>query len=54
MAEHRAKVNKLAVAADGAFFASASNDGTVKVWDCRRLEKDVAFRSRLTLKGQGG
>lgn len=55
-------VNRLAVAGCGAFFASASSDETVKVWDCRRLEKDVSFRSRLTytaqvrcgLQGQGG
>jgi phosphoinositide-3-kinase regulatory subunit 4 len=48
LAEHRRAVNQLAVANTGAFFVSASNDETVKVWDCRRLEKDVSFRSRLT------
>lgn len=54
LAEHTMAVNQLAVAGNGAFFASASDDGTVKVWDCRRLERDVAFRSRLTYAGQGG
>ncbi|KAK9817197.1 hypothetical protein WJX72_010933 [[Myrmecia] bisecta] len=54
LAEHRRAVNQLAVAANGSFFASASSDETVKVWDCRRLEKDVSFRSRLTYTGQGG
>lgn len=48
LAEHTRAVNKLAVAGNGAFFVSASNDETVKVWDCRRLEKDVSFKSRLT------
>lgn len=38
----------------GAFFVSASSDETVKVWDCRRLEKDVSFRSRLTYTAQAG
>lgn len=50
--EHRAAVNRLAVARGGAFFASASNDETVKVWDLRRLEKDVTFHSRLTYAAQ--
>ncbi|GAB4818761.1 hypothetical protein N2152v2_005807 [Parachlorella kessleri] len=54
LAEHRKAVTRLAVAHNGAFFASASADETVKVWDCRRLEKDVSFRSRLTYAGQGG
>ena len=53
LAEHRQGVNQLAVAGNGLFFASASNDETVKIWDCRRLEKDVSFRSRLTYASQG-
>ena len=53
LAEHRQGVNQLAVAANGLFFATASNDETVKVWDCRRLEKDVSFKSRLTYTSQG-
>ena len=43
----------MAVSGNGAFFASASNDETVKVWDCRRLDKDVSFRSKLTYASQG-
>ncbi|EFN54741.1 hypothetical protein CHLNCDRAFT_134632 [Chlorella variabilis] len=54
LAEHRKCVNRLAVAGCGAFFVSASSDETVKVWDCRRLEKDVSFRSRLTYTAQTG
>jgi len=53
LAEHRQGVNQLAVAGNGLFFASASSDETVKVWDCRRLEKDVSFKSRLTYASQG-
>lgn len=53
LAEHRQGVNQLAVAGNGMFFASASNDETVKVWDSRRLEKDVSFKSRLTYTAQG-
>ena len=54
LAPSRRCVNRLAVAGCGAFFASASSDETVKVWDCRRLEKDVSFRSRLTYTAQAG
>ena len=53
MAEHRRTVNQLAVSGNGAFLASASNDETVKVWDCRRLDRDVSFRSKLTYASQG-
>ncbi|KAL6780917.1 hypothetical protein ACKKBG_A09020 [Auxenochlorella protothecoides x Auxenochlorella symbiontica] len=53
-AEHQAGVNQLAVASSGLFFVSASSDGTTKVWDGRRLDRDVSFRSRLTYSGQGG
>ncbi|KAI4380720.1 hypothetical protein MLD38_006881 [Melastoma candidum] len=46
--EHRSAVNDVAVSTDHSFFVSASDDHTVKVWDSRKLEKDISFRSRLT------
>ena len=52
MAEHKQAVNRLAVAGNSAFFASASDDGTVKIWDSRSLDKDPVFRSRLTYNAQ--
>lgn len=52
--EHRRAVRALTVSQAATFVASASDDGTVKVWDCRRLEKDVSFRSRVTYAAQGG
>lgn len=45
-------VNQIAVAESQVFVATASNDETVKVWDVRRFERDVSFRSRLTYTGQ--
>eukprot|EP01118_Nematostelium_gracile_P001600 TRINITY_DN11662_c0_g1_i1.p2 TRINITY_DN11662_c0_g1~~TRINITY_DN11662_c0_g1_i1.p2 ORF type:complete len:387 (-),score=48.99 TRINITY_DN11662_c0_g1_i1:8-1168(-) len=36
------------------FFVSSSEDGTVKIWDCQRLEKNVTNRSRLTYSSQKG
>ena len=54
LSEHRRAVNHLSVSPTGLFFVSSSNDETVKVWDCCRLQRDVSFRSRLTYAIQGG
>ncbi|ORX83365.1 hypothetical protein BCR32DRAFT_150444 [Anaeromyces robustus] len=51
--EHNSKINQLCISSDNAFFASCSNDGTLKIWDCNRLEKNVTNRSRLS-HFQGG
>ncbi|KAL8152973.1 hypothetical protein V2J09_010733 [Rumex salicifolius] len=51
--EHRSAVNDIAVSADHSFFVSASDDSTVKVWDSRKLERDISFRSRLTYPLEG-
>jgi phosphoinositide-3-kinase regulatory subunit 4 len=53
LAEHRRAVTRLAAAPASPFLASASADGSVKVWDCRRLDRDVSFRSRLTYAAHG-
>lgn len=37
--EHSAAVNKLVVAADQCYFASASDDHTVRIWQTRHLDK---------------
>ncbi|KAL6072824.1 Serine/threonine-protein kinase, variant 2 [Balamuthia mandrillaris] len=52
--EHQGAVNQLRVSRDNLFFASCSDDGTVKIWDSQRLEKNVTIRSRLTYSAQGG
>lgn len=52
LAEHKRAVNRIAVAPNGAFFVTASNDETCKIWDSRRLEKDISFRSKLTYASQ--
>jgi phosphoinositide-3-kinase, regulatory subunit 4 len=52
--EHGGPVNEVQVTRDNLFFASASDDGTVKIWDCQRLEKNVTNRSRLTYSSQAG
>ncbi|KAH9453270.1 hypothetical protein Pst134EA_024154 [Puccinia striiformis f. sp. tritici] len=51
--EHTAAVTSLCVSPDYVFFVSGSHDGTVKVWDTVRLEKNVTSKSRHTFN-QGG
>ncbi|XP_057759581.1 serine/threonine-protein kinase VPS15-like [Arachis stenosperma] len=51
--EHRSAVNDIAISADHSFFVSASDDSTVKIWDSKKLEKDISFRSRLTYHLEG-
>ncbi len=48
LAGHTTRINGVAVSADGLLLASASHDGTVKVWDVR-TGKDL-----LTLAGHAG
>lgn len=51
--EHRSAINDIAVSSDHSVFVSASDDSTIKVWDSRKLEKDISFRSRLTYHLEG-
>ncbi|PKA48283.1 putative serine/threonine-protein kinase CCRP1 [Apostasia shenzhenica] len=46
--EHFSSVNDIAISDDHSFFVSASNDSSVKIWDTKKLEKDISFHSRLT------
>ncbi|KAJ3226846.1 Serine/threonine-protein kinase [Chytriomyces hyalinus] len=54
LTEHRGAVNQICVSPDDSFFATGSDDGTIKIWDCRRLERNVTNKSRLTYSKQGG
>lgn len=52
--EHTAAVTRILVAPSNAFFITGSDDGTVKVWDTSRLERNVSRKSRLTYRlGEG-
>ncbi|PYI23700.1 protein kinase [Aspergillus violaceofuscus CBS 115571] len=48
--EHSGPVNRVVVAPDHAFFVTASDDGTAKIWDTTRLEKNLTPRSRQTYR----
>ena len=52
--EHTAAVNRVVVAPDHLFFVTGSDDGTVRVWDTGRLERNIAYRSRQTHKHAAG
>lgn len=36
--EHKAAVNRIRVSDEHSIFATASNDGSVKVWDSQKME----------------
>ena len=46
--EHTGPINRVVPSPDHAFFVTASDDGTVKVWDTLRLERNLTHRSRQT------
>ena len=52
--EHSGPVSRVVVSPDHEFFLTGSHDGTVKVWDTARLERNVAHRSRQTHKHASG
>ncbi|PWN52122.1 hypothetical protein IE53DRAFT_312700 [Violaceomyces palustris] len=52
--EHTGPITSVAVSPDHLFFVSGSEDGTSKVWDTARLEKNVTSRSRATYSAQKG
>lgn len=53
LVEHTAAVTSIAVSPDFVFFATGSADGTVKIWDAVRLEKNTTSRSRHSLEVGG-
>ncbi|OQR91864.1 phosphoinositide 3-kinase regulatory subunit [Achlya hypogyna] len=54
LTEHTGPVHRVGVAQDGSFLASASSDGTVKLWSVRSLAHSINQGSRGTYDAQGG
>lgn len=52
--EHTAAINRILAAPDHAYFVTASDDGTCRIWDTSRLEKNVSARSRYTHRHASG
>ncbi|KAJ9161942.1 ARM repeat-containing protein [Coniochaeta hoffmannii] len=52
--EHIGAINRVVASPDHVFFLTAGDDGSVKVWDTARLERNIAHRSRQTHKHAAG
>ncbi|KAI1386401.1 ARM repeat-containing protein [Hypoxylon trugodes] len=52
--EHTGAINRVLPSPDHLFFITGSDDGSVKVWDSSRLERNVTHRSRQTHKHAQG
>ena len=48
--EHTSAINRILPSPDHVFFLTASDDGSVKIWDTLRLERNLAHRSKHTHK----
>lgn len=46
--EHTGPINRVIPSPDHSFFITGSDDGTVKIWDTLRLERNLTHRSRQT------
>ncbi|OTB08147.1 hypothetical protein M426DRAFT_317250 [Hypoxylon sp. CI-4A] len=53
-AEHTGAINRVLPSPDHLFFITGSDDGSVKVWDSSRLERNVTHRARQTYKHAPG
>ncbi|GAP86387.1 putative protein kinase [Rosellinia necatrix] len=52
--EHRGAINRIVPSPDHQFFITGGDDGSVKVWDSSRLERNVTHRARQTHKHAPG
>lgn len=52
--EHTEAINRVLPSPDHTFFITASDDGTVKIWDTLRLERNLTHRSRQTHRHAAG
>uniref|UniRef100_A0A8C9WD16 non-specific serine/threonine protein kinase n=1 Tax=Scleropages formosus TaxID=113540 RepID=A0A8C9WD16_SCLFO len=51
--EHKSAVNRIRVSEEHSIFATCSNDGTIKIWDCQKMEGKTTTTRFLDLKEDG-
>ncbi|GAM90147.1 hypothetical protein ANO11243_081870 [Dothideomycetidae sp. 11243] len=54
ISEHTDQISSIAVAPDHAFFITASLDGTVRIWDTARLERNITHKARQIHRHRSG
>ena len=52
--EHEGPINRIVAAPDHVFFITGGSDGSVRVWDTARLERNITQRSRQTYRHAEG
>ena len=52
--EHKGPIGRVVPSPDHVFFITGGHDGTVRVWDTARLERNITHRSRQTHKHADG
>ncbi|PHH88640.1 hypothetical protein CDD83_7270 [Cordyceps sp. RAO-2017] len=53
-AEHKGPVNRVVASPDHVFFVTGGTDGTARIWDTARLERNISHRSRQMHKHAEG
>ncbi|PFH60280.1 hypothetical protein XA68_11200 [Ophiocordyceps unilateralis] len=53
-AEHKGPINRVVASPDHVFFITGGSDGSVRVWDTARLERNITHRSRQTHRHADG
>ncbi|KAK9768736.1 Serine/threonine-protein kinase, variant 2 [Basidiobolus ranarum] len=53
LTEHKSGINQICTSPDDRFFATCSDDGSIRIWDTSRFEKNATTKSRV-MYHQGG
>lgn len=48
--EHKSSVNSISISSDYGFFVSGDNDGSVKIWDTKKIERNVTPSSDYSVE----